>query len=228
MALTYEDIAEEFKSKVDSDPTVQKYLRQIRNGTGDYTTASKLARRVGEDLGKVLKMHEPIESITEWDYIDLIPKSLGLDQQIISDACREVQTNMNKKAGIGIKYQEPKFNMDRVSGLITELQNNPEFTNISKTFYDQLVNFSESIVDDAIRDNAGKLYRSGIKTVVVRQAEAGACPWCLEQAGAYDYEDVRTPGDDVWRRHENCHCSIDFTTERDGSFYSERVNNQKK
>ena len=98
MALTYEDIAQEFKDKVDSDPKVQQYLKTIRSGKGTYVTANKLAVRVGEDLGKVLKMHEPIDGIDEWDYIDLIPKALGLDHQMVADACREVQEGMNKKA----------------------------------------------------------------------------------------------------------------------------------
>ena len=228
MALTYEDIAQEFKNKVDSDPKVQQYLKTIRSGNGTYVTANKLAVRVGEDLGKVLKMHEPIDGISEWDYVDLIPKALGLDQQMVVDACREVQEGMNKKAGLGIKYKEPAFNMDRVNGLITELADNPEFTNISKSFYDQLVNFSESIVDDSIRDNAGVLFRAGIRTMIIRQAEFGGCPWCQDVAGAYDYNDVKEPGNDVWRRHERCRCTIDYKTERSGSFYSERVNNQKK
>ena len=228
MALTYEDIAQEFKNKVDSDPKVQQYLKTIRSGNGTYVTANKLAVRVGEDRGKVLKMHEPIDGISEWDYVDLIPKALGLDQQMVVDACREVQEGMNKKAGLGIKYKEPAFNMDRVNGLITELADNPEFTNISKSFYDQLVNFSESIVDDSIRDNAGVLFRAGIRTMVIRQAEFGGCRWCQDVAGSYDYNDVKETGNDVWRRHENCRCTIDYITERLGSFYSEKVNNQKK
>ena len=103
-----------------------------------------------------------------------------------------------------------------------------EFKNIEKSFYDQLTNFSENIVDDSIRDNVGRLYRSGIRTMIVRQAEAGACKWCQEVAGSYDYSQVRNTGNDVWRRHENCHCVIDYVTEKDSGFYSERVNNQKK
>ena len=166
--------------------------------------------------------------INEWDYVNLIPQSLGLNQQIIVDACRDVQNGLNAKNGIGIRYQEPKFDWDRINGLITELRDNPEFKNIEKSFYDQLTNFSENIVDDSIRDNVGRLYRSGIRTIVVRQAEAGACKWCQEVAGPYDYSEVRMTGSDVWRRHENCHCTIDYITEKDSGFYSERVNNQKK
>ena len=228
MALTFDDIKAEFMTKVDSDKTVQACLRTIHDGRGTYETANRLAKRVGETLGKVLKSHEPIENIDEWDYVNLIPQSLGLNQQIIVDACRDVQNGLNKKNGFGIKYEEPKFDWNRINGLIDELRNNPEFKNIEKSFYDQLVNFSENIVDDSIRDNVGRLYRSGIRTMIVRQAEFRACEWCREVAGSYDYAEVRNTGNDVWRRHENCHCIIDYVTEKDSGFYSERVNNQKK
>ena len=224
MALKFEDIAQEFKDSVNGDKTIQKYLRQIRDGKGSYVTANKLAIRVGNHLGKIMVSYAPVEDISEWDLIDLIPKSLGLDHQMIADACRDVQNNMNKDAGLRIKYKEPKFDMDRVNGFITELQNNPEFTNIEKSFVDQIVNFSENVVDESIRENAGLMFRSGIRTVVVRQAEFGGCKWCQAVAGVYDYNEVSDKGNDVWLRHDNCKCTIDFHTERN----SERVYNYKE
>lgn len=224
MALKFEDIAQEFKDSVNGDKTIQKYLRQIRDGKGSYVTANKLAIRVGNHLGKIMVSYAPVEDISEWDLIDLIPKSLGLDHQMIADACRDVQNSMNKDAGLRIKYKEPKFDMDRVNGFITELRNNPEFTNIEKSFVDQIVNFSENVVDESIRENAGLMFRSGIRTVVVRQAEFGGCKWCQAVAGVYDYNEVSDKGNDVWLRHDNCKCTIDFHTERS----SERVYNYKE
>ena len=228
MALTYADIAPEFKNRLDSDATAQKLLTTIQNGRGTYKTANRYAIRVSEDLGKVLKVHNPVESINEWDYVNLIPQSLGETQRLVTEACRDVQNSLNKKQGFGIKYQEPKFDWNRVNGFIDELANNPEFHNIEKSFYDQLVNFAENIVDDSIRDNVGRLYRAGIKTMIVRQAEFNACPWCSEVEGSYDYSEVRDTGNDIWRRHDNCKCTIDYVTERDSSFYTERVLNYKE
>ena len=228
MALRYEDIEKEFKAAVDGDPKCQKLWKTIREGKGNYKTANKLAQQIGKDLGKTLVKNAPYEDINEWDLIDLLPKSLGLDHQMVADACRDVQENMNKKAGLGIKFQEPKFDMDRVTGLIKELEDHPVFTDIEKSFMDQLVNFSENVVDESIRDNAAIMAKSGIKTMVIRQAEFKACEWCQEVAGSYDYNDVKDKGNDVWRRHENCHCTIDYITEKTSGFYTERVYNYKK
>lgn len=223
----FETIKKEFEQMVRDDKRATKLYTKIYNGKGTYQTASQLAVRVGEDLGKVLKRYAPNE-FEDWDIDidDLLPRALGLDHNMVIDACKNVQKNMNKDAGLGIKYQEPDFNMDRALGIVDELKKHENFSDIEKSFYDQLVNFSQNIVDDSIRDNAATMWRSGIRTMVIRQAEFNACPWCHEQAGTYDYNEVRDTGNDVWRRHENCRCTIDYITERNSGLYSERVNNQ--
>lgn len=229
MALRYEDIKQEFIDTVNADKVCQSLYKKIRSGDASYKTGSQLAVRIGESLGKVLKRYAPTTSIDEWDLDDLLPKSLGLDHSMVSTACKQIQEQMNKDAGLGIKPKEPKFNWDRVQGLITELREHPDtFGDIEKSFWDQLVNFSQNVVDDSIRDNMQLMARAGIRTQVVRQAEFKACEWCRDVAGTYDYAEVKDTGNDVWRRHENCRCTIDFISDRNSSFYSERVNNYKK
>ena len=228
MALKFEDIRNEFYQAIIDDKQAQRYFKLIQEGRATYETGNRFAWRVGECLAKTLRRHAPLESIDEWDVEDLIPKSLGLDQAIVVDACKQIQDKMNKDAGLGIKFQEPKFDGNRAYGIVDELRNNPQFTNIEKSFYDQLVNFSQNIVDESIRTNADTLYRAGVRSFIIRTVEAKCCDWCEEVAGTYDYNEVKGKGNDVWRRHENCHCTIDFITQRNSSFYRERVNNQKK
>ena len=104
---------------------------------------------------------------------------------------------------------------------MAELRNNPEFVNIERTFYDQIVNFRRT-VDESIRRNATVLSNAGVQSKIVRHPEVGLA-WCRAVAGTYEYADVRRTRDDEWRRHENCRCTIDFITERNGSEYRERV-----
>ena len=47
MALTYEDIKDEFISLVNSDKQVTKIYAQIRSGDATYATANRLAIRRG-------------------------------------------------------------------------------------------------------------------------------------------------------------------------------------
>lgn len=216
--LTYEDIKEPFLEALRADKRAAYLIKEIEAGRGTYEMASEYAARVGDDLAKVLKKHAPLMTIDEWDVENLIPKSLGLEHSIVVYACESVQTGLNKDAGLGIKFQAPKFDSDRAWGLVKELEDNPEFTNIEATFWDQLGNFSQNVVDDAIKANADVITDAGVRAYVVRATEAGACPWCDEVAGIYNYEDVKNGGD-VWRRHENCRCTIEFFTERNGVMY---------
>lgn len=228
MALKYEDIKQEFMDAVNNDKKCQELYAKIKKGDASYKTGSQLAARIGENLGKVLKKYAPKTNIDEWDLDDLLPKSLGLDHSMVATACKQIQQKMNKDAGLGIKPKEPKFDWDRVQGMITELRDHPDtFGNIEKSFWDQLVNFSQNVVDESIRDNAQLMARAGIRTMVIRQPDFKACEWCRDVAGTYDYAEVKNQGNDVWRRHENCRCTIDYVTERNSNLYTERVNNFK-
>lgn len=213
MALTYEDIKEPFLRTLNLDRRASQLIAEIEAGRGTYEMASEYAARVGDCLAKVLRRHAPVESIAEWDLDDLIPRSLGLDHSIVVYACEQVQNRMNASAHLGIRFQAPEFDSNRAYGLVAELRDNPDFTNIEASFYDQLANFSQNVVDDAIRDNAGLMSRAGVRSLIIRRAEYNACPWCEEVAGTYDYNEVRRGGD-VWRRHENCRCTIDYVIER--------------
>ena len=221
--LTYNDIREPLIEAIQNDRKATQLYELIQSGTGTYNTASEYAIRVGECLAKILRQNAPFESIAEWDLENLIPQSLGLGHEYVAQACEQVQLALNADAGLGINYVPPMFDGNRTYGLVAELRNNPEFVNIERTFYDQIVNFSQNVVDESVRSNATVLSNAGVQSKIVRHPEAGACAWCRAVAGTYDYADVRRTGNDVWRRHENCRCTIDFVTERTGSEYRGRV-----
>ena len=221
--LIYEDIREPLIEAIRNDRKATQLYELIQSGSGTYNTASEYAIRVGECLARILRQNAPFESIAEWDLENLIPQSLGLDHEYVEQACEQVQLALNADAGLGINYVPPIFDGNRAYGLVAELRDNPEFVNIERTFYDQIVNFSQNVVDESIRVNANVLSNAGVQSKIVRHPEVGACAWCRAVAGTYEYADVRRTRNDVWRRHENCRCTIDFITERNGSEYRERV-----
>ena len=223
--LTYDDIREPLIEAIQNDRKATQLYALIQSGTGTYNTASEYAIRVGECLARILRQNAPFESIAEWDLENLIPQALGLDHEHVVQVCEQVQLTLNADAGLGINYVPPMFDGNRAYGLVAELRDNPEFVNIERTFYDQIVNFSQNVVDESIRVNANVLSNAGVQSKIVRHPEVGACAWCRAVAGTYEYADVRRTRSDVWRRHENCRCTIDFVTERNGSEYRERVDN---
>ena len=73
---------------------------------------------------------------------------------------------------------------------------------------DQLGNFLEGHVDDFVRENADFQSNAGLTVIVQRIADAKCCKWCSNLAGSWLYDQVRDRGNDIWKRHNNCHCQI--------------------
>jgi len=71
-------------------------------------------------------------------------------------------------------------------------------------------NFYQSTVDEAVRANADFQWKSGLEPKIVRIAEPTACKWCKSIEGTYKYEDVKNTGNDVFRRHTDCKCTVTY------------------
>ena len=219
MALTFSDIKSEIASAVNSDFRANVLLGKLREKGAGYKEAQAYAIRVGTVTGNVLKRYQP-DDLSEWDLEDLIPGTLGLNHSMVATACTEAQKNINKKARIGIRPQEPDFDGNRAYGLVEAVK---ERGKIGPAFYDQLTNFSQNVVDQSIRENADTQSSAGIRAKIVRTADAHCCKWCDDLAGTYDYDEVRDTGNPVWARHDNCRCLIEYVAER-----RERVNNYRR
>ena len=223
----FEDIKKAFRKAVDSDPDVRKLYAELQDAP-TYGVAMRLANKIGEDLGKVLVKYAPELSVDDLELADILPKALGLDHAQVSAACKQVQESMNKKAGLGIKYKEPQFNMDKALGLADEIRGITDEGELSQALVERVANFSAGVVDDSIYENAGVLARAGVKITLIRTAEANCCDWCEEVAGTYDYFEVKDKGNDVWRRHLGCQCDIEFVIDRGGTYSASQVRNYKK
>ena len=210
MALTWNDIKAEFVENITNNYQMSKIIDKMNAGSVTWEEANEYAIQAGNELARLFKKYRPDVDISEWNVEDLIPKSFGMDHRVVSEVSEAAQKTMNDADGIGIKVQSAGFDSDKAYGVVEELKANPEFTNIENTFYDQVINYSQSVVDDTIKKNAQFQSKSGVKSYIIRKAEAGACKWCRGLAGMYDYSDLKT-GDDVWRRHENCRCTIEYT-----------------
>ena len=75
-----------------------------------------------------------------------------------------------------------------------------------------VVNFTQSVVDDSIKKNAECQYQSGLSPKIRRISMGKCCKWCDRLVGTYDYATVRNTGNDVFRRHEHCRCTVEFIT----------------
>ena len=203
-----------YKAAVKADKRIQTLQKRIDEGRGTYAIANGLASRSGIHAGKAIAQQlvsEATDGQVERELAAAILQPTMVENyKTVSSAAGSVQRAINKRAGLGLAPVIPDMNQDRIDGLVEEIVNAIDVGNLASTLISQVENASLSILDDSVSDNMDFQYNAGRNPVIIRTAEAKCCEWCEALAGTYDYEDVKRGGSDVYRRHENCRCIVEF------------------
>ena len=185
---------------------------KLKRHAATYADAEGLAQQVGSILTDIFREYLP-EALTDGKLYRAAADVLVKQPMIragkdVGAVAKRIQEQLNDAAGIGMNAVTPELNMDQINGIITGICNAESFDSNVEQFSDQVQNFLEGHVDDFVRENAGLQSDAGLTVVVQRIADGKCCKWCSALAGVYPYEDVRNRNNDVWRRHNNCHCQI--------------------
>lgn len=205
-------IQESFNVAFAKDPTIIRISGLIANGTATHAQSALYAIKTGNILSDAFKTNLSSSILPDGKmYYNIAERiltpTLGNNYEIITQASMEVQLAMNRAAGLGIKAIKPKQNIDRVQGLVDLLSEADHFDDVAFALDKPVVNYSLNIVDELIKANADFHYQAGLSPSVKRIAESGACDWCREVAGEFNYPDVPS---DTWRRHDSCGCVIEY------------------
>ena len=131
---------------------------------------------------------------------------------MIADVAEIVQAFQNERAGIGIKALRPTLDNDRIKGFIDKVSNAEDFASVDWVLKEPIVNYSQSVVDDAIKQNARFQAKAGLRVNVEREAEAHACAWCRALSGTYNVNESFEIPHEVFQRHENCRCKVTYNS----------------
>ena len=179
-----------------------------KNGVS-YREAEEYAAHLGEMLAKAYQ-----ETITP----DLLPNG-KIDEELAETLIRQllsqnyeeaarvaaqVQTSLNRSAGLGMKGLQPEVNQNRIDGLVKKTASYDSFDKQAWMLDEPIVNCTQSAVEETIRKNADAHFRSGLHPKIKRISVSGCCEWCNNLAGTYDYPVPK----DIYRRHERCRCLV--------------------
>lgn len=128
-------------------------------------------------------------------------------------AAQQVQAAVNQAAGLRLQAVKAGRNEDRIAGLVTELVEKEELAPFGDVLRQQTENFAVSVVDDTLRSNVHAHYRAGLGPRITRYSSGSCCAWCDALAGSYAYLD-EVP-DDLYRRHTNCDCYLEYRPSAD-------------
>jgi len=171
--------------------------------------------RVGDILAEIFEMDISTDILPDGKmYYNIAERVVGTmmknNYDIITDVASEVQKALNEKAGIGIKAIQPELNQDRIDGIVNKLSEADAYDDVSWLLGEPIVNFSQSIVDDCIKANADFQYRAGLSPKIVRTSTGKCCDWCNQVVGTYEYHKVKNTGNNVFRRHRYCRCTVEY------------------
>ena len=205
-------IQEDFQQQFDKSEVITGLYAKVRDGTATYTEANEFAIEVGEILANTYQKNLSSSVLPDGHMYynianKIITPTMTNNYDLVTGITGDIQTALNKKAGIGIKAIIPELNQDRIKGVIERVVATEQFDDIKWILDEPVKNFSQSIVDDAIRENAEFQYNAGMQPRIVRILAGGCCDWCREVAGMYTYPKVPK---DVYRRHQRCRCLVEY------------------
>lgn len=207
-------IQEDFKRRFEASEKIKLLYNKVKNKSASYREAHEFAVEVGEYLAgafgtlsaDVLPDGRMYYNIAE----QILNTTMRNNYNIISEVTEQVQKALNESAKIGIKVVKPELNQSRIDSIINKIAGAESYGDVSWLLNAPIVNFSICIVDDAIRANAEFQYNAGLNPRIVRTSTGKCCEWCNRLVGVYDYEKVRNKGNDVFRRHNNCRCIVEY------------------
>lgn len=207
-----ETIQTQFDKQTYNSAKLKKTLRALKNKKATYLEVNDFAIEVGEILADVLGTNITAEILPDGKmYFNIADRILNPTMQknfdLVSNFASDVQTELNHAAGIKLKAQSPALNQDRIDGLINRLSSESDFEAVKWILQEPIVNFTQSVVDDAIRENVDFHARSGLQPTITRTVRGKACDWCKNLAGTYIYHEEP---DNIYQRHDRCRCTVEY------------------
>ena len=207
-----ENIQSQFDEKTYNSVKLKKALKLLQDKKATYVDVNEFAIEVGEILADVLGTNITAEILPDGKmYFNIADRILNPTMQknfeLVSGFAGDVQTELNQAAGIKLKAQSPILNQDRVDGIINRVSSEADFDAIKWILQEPIVNFTQSVVDDAIKANVDFHARAGLNPTITRTVKGKACDWCKNLAGTYVYHEEP---ENVYQRHDRCRCTVEY------------------
>lgn len=206
-------IEKSYNEELNKNSRIDNLIKKIANGDADYETLLEYANELGKCLENAFKLNISDDVLPDGKmYYNIaqriVEPFVKQNYDYISNYCVTVQNDLNTKAGLGLKGIKPDYNLEKTESIINYISNAENYSIREKSFLQSLSTNAKSIVDDSVKQNAEFHYQSGLSPKIIRRTNGKCCKWCQNIAGKYNYSDVKNAGNNVFRRHANCNCSV--------------------
>lgn len=227
-----EKLVNDYRNRLKYDSELNEIRKRIEKGTAQSIDSERFSVRAGELLkesfSKIVKPEVLPNGQMYYNIANrIIPPNLKENFEQTSKAAVDVIKVQNQRRGGDLARvipAEPDLNQDRIDGLVNLACSKESYAEVEARVLESFVNFSQSVHADTISENAKQSSKMGFKPEIKRNADSKCCEWCSSKAGTYNY---RSDMDrDVFRRHENCRCTVEY--DPDGSGILQDVHTREK
>ena len=186
-------IRAEFQNSCKADKYIQSVLKKIEGGTAKMEEVALLSKQLGFRVSQAIGTHVNVAALPDgkmyYNIADTILTGVLKDNyDVINSAAAECQKALDSQAGINITPQQAAFPTERVQAVVNA-------ASVPDIAEDKMIRRMTAPAQNIIRNDHG-----------------GCCKWCSKLAGKYHYpEDVPK---DVYRRHDNCGCTVTYLNGR--------------
>lgn len=213
-----EKIRTEFRKSCKADKYIQSVLKKIEGGTAKMEEVALLSKRLGLRASQAIGAYVNASALPDgkmyYNIADTILTGVLKDNyDVINSAAAECQKALDKTAGINITPQQAAFPTERVQAVVNAASV-PDIAEevMIRRMTAPVQNITESFYNDYVQKNVKLRSDAGLDCYIIRNDHGGCCKWCSKLAGKYHYpEDVPK---DVYRRHDNCGCTVTYLNGR--------------
>lgn len=211
-------IRAEFQNSCKADKYIQSVLKKIEGGTAKMEEVALLSKQLGFRVSQAIGTHVNVAALPDgkmyYNIADTILTGVLKDNyDVINSAAAECQKALDSQTGINITPQQAAFPTERVQAVVNAASV-PDIAEevMIRRMTAPAQNITESFYNDYVQTNVKFRSDAGLDCYIIRNDHGGCCEWCAKLAGKYHYpEDVPK---DVYRRHDNCGCTITYLNGR--------------
>lgn len=213
-----EKIRAEFQKSCKADKYIQSVLKKIDGGTAKMEEVALLSKQLGFRVSQAIGAHVNVAALPDgkmyYNIADTILTGVLKDNyDVINSAAAECQKALDSQTGINITPQQAAFPTERVQAVVNAASV-PDIAEevMIRRMTAPAQNITESFYNDYVQKNVKLRSDAGLDCYIIRNDHGGCCKWCSKLAGKYHYpEDVPK---DVYRRHDNCGCTVTYLNGR--------------
>lgn len=223
--MTWQELIKAFEKERLRNVELIRIAKRIEAGTLTFEQASLYARILGDVLGRLYGETDIFpDGISEHEALTVLKPSLTRAYSLASVPAMAAQEIQNQKYGVPLKAWRPTIKPGRIEGLAVELAT---MGYKQENFTPQVVNVTQSAVDDTMSVNSYNLAKEGYETTYIRKLNGEkSCAYCQGLAGKHTAKDAP---EGFFGHHRNCVCTIEIVgMAKRGKGYAKEYGREKK